>query len=108
MTKAATLRALLDRPGLVAAVGAHDALSAKLIEAAGFPLVWASSFTVSAAQRAMPDVNLLTMTENVEVARYINDAITLPVIADCDNGYGNAVNVIRTVEEYEKIGRAHV
>lgn len=108
MTKAAQLRALLHRPGLVAAVGAHDALSAKLIEAAGFPVVWASSFTVSAAQRAMPDVNLLTMTENVEAARHINDAITLPVIADCDNGYGNAVNVIRTVEEYEKAGVAGI
>ncbi|MBI4588361.1 MAG: isocitrate lyase/phosphoenolpyruvate mutase family protein [Candidatus Rokubacteria bacterium] len=108
MTKARKLRELLDRPGLVAAVGAHDALSAKLIEAAGFPLVWASSFTVAASQRAMPDVNLLTMTENVEAARYIHDAVSIPVIADCDNGYGNAVNVIRTVEEYEKAGIAGI
>ncbi|MBI4610496.1 MAG: isocitrate lyase/phosphoenolpyruvate mutase family protein [Candidatus Rokubacteria bacterium] len=104
MTKAARLRALLRQPGTVAAVGAHDALSAKLIEAAGFPVVWSSSFTVAAAQRAMPDVNLLTMTENLEVARYINDAVAIPVIADCDNGYGNAINVMRTVEEYEKAG----
>ena len=108
MTKAAKLRALLRQPGIVIAVGAHDALSARLIEAAGFPAAWASSFTVSAAQRAMPDVNLLTMTENLEVARHINDAVTLPVIADCDNGYGNAINVIRTVEEYEKAGIAGI
>ncbi|MBI4241887.1 MAG: isocitrate lyase/phosphoenolpyruvate mutase family protein [Candidatus Rokubacteria bacterium] len=108
MTKSAKLRAHLRRPGAVLAVGAHDALSAKLVEAAGIPVVWASSFTVSAAQRAMPDVNLLTMTENLEVARHINDAVSVPVIADCDNGYGNAINVIRTVEEYEKAGIAGI
>lgn len=106
MSKARALRELLAAPGLVPAVGAHDALSAKLIEAAGFPVVWSSSFTVSAAQRAMPDVNLLTMTENLEAARHINNAVRLPVIADCDNGYGNAVNVVRTVEEYERAGIA--
>jgi len=78
MTKAARLRALLARPGLIPMVGAHDALSARLIEAAGFPVVWSSSFAVSAAQRAMPDVNLLTMTESLEAARAINDAIGLP------------------------------
>jgi phosphoenolpyruvate phosphomutase len=68
--------------------------------------VWSSSFTVSAAQRAMPDVNLLTMTETLEAARHIDRAVSLPVIADCDNGYGNAVNVVRTVEEYERAGIA--
>lgn len=107
-TRTARLRSLLRAPGAVVAVGAHDALSARLIEAAGFPVVWASSFTVAAAQRAMPDVNLLTMTENLEVARHINDAVTVPVIADCDNGYGNAINVLRTVEEYEKAGIAGI
>ncbi|OGK99672.1 MAG: phosphoenolpyruvate mutase [Candidatus Rokubacteria bacterium RIFCSPHIGHO2_12_FULL_73_22] len=106
MSKAAILRDLLARPGLVPAVGAHDALSARLIEAAGFPVVWSSSFTVSAAQRAMPDVNLLTMTETLEAAAHINRAVGLPVVADCDNGYGNAVNVVRTVEEYERAGIA--
>ncbi len=108
MTKSALLRSLLRRPGLVPMVGAHDALSARLIEAAGFPLVWSSSFAVSAAQRAMPDVNLLTMTENLETARYINDAVSIPVIADADNGYGNVVNVVRTVEEYERAGVAGI
>ena len=108
MTKAALLRATLRRPGLVPMVGAHDALSAKLIEAAGFPVIWSSSFAVSAAQRAVPDVNLLTMTENLEAAKYINDAVTAPVIADVDNGYGNVVNVVRTVEEYERAGIAGI
>jgi phosphoenolpyruvate phosphomutase len=106
MSKAQALRQLLARPGLVAAVGAHDALSARLVEAAGFPVVWSSSFTVSAAQRAMPDVNLLTMSETLEAARHIDRAVDIPVIADCDNGYGNAVNVVRTVEEYERAGIA--
>jgi phosphoenolpyruvate phosphomutase len=108
MSKARALRELLARPGLVPAVGAHDALSAKLIEAAGFPVVWSSSFTVSAAQRAMPDVNLLTMTETLEAARHIDNAVSVPVIADCDNGYGNVVNVVRTVEEYERAGIAGI
>ncbi len=54
----------------------------------------------------MPDVNLLTMTETLEAARHINNAVGIPVIADCDNGYGNAVNVVRTVEEYERAGIA--
>src|SRR6266508_2020568 len=104
MTKAALLRAILRPPGLVPMVGAHDALSAKLIEAAGFPVIWSSSFAVSAAQRAVPDVNLLTMTENLEAAKYINDAVIAPVIADVDNGYGNVVNGVRTVEEYQRAG----
>ncbi|MFQ5521048.1 MAG: isocitrate lyase/phosphoenolpyruvate mutase family protein, partial [Candidatus Methylomirabilia bacterium] len=108
MTKAARLRALLRQPGIVIAVGAHDALSAKLIEGAGFPVVWASSFTVAASQRAMPDVNLLTMTETLEVAHHINDAVSVPVLADCDNGYGNAINVMRTVEEYARLGIAGI
>jgi len=108
VSKARALRELLARPGLLVAVGAHDALSARLIEAAGFPIVWSSSFTVSAAQRAMPDVNLLTMTETLEAARHIDRAVSVPVIADCDNGYGNAVNVVRTVQEYERAGIAGI
>lgn len=108
MTKSGLLRAILRRPGLVPMVGAHDALSAKLIEAAGFPVIWSSSFAVSAAQRAVPDVNLLTMTENLEAARYVDEAVAAPVIADVDNGYGNVVNVVRTVEEYERAGIAGI
>ena len=99
MQKARRLRELLQRPGAVAAVGAHDALSARLIERAGFDAIWASGFAISAAQFALPDANILTMTENLEVIRHITQATALPVIADCDNGYGNAVNVIRTVTE---------
>ena len=84
-------------------VGAHSALSAKLVEEAGFDGVWVSGFEVSASY-GIPDANLLTMTENMEVAKQINGGIGIPVIADCDNGYGNVINVIRTVEGYEGIG----
>jgi phosphoenolpyruvate phosphomutase len=70
--------------------------------------VWASGFTISAAQFALPDANILTMTENLDVTRQMVRATTLPVIADCDNGYGNAINVIRTVNEYEAAGVAAI
>ncbi len=107
-SKATQLRALLQREGPVLVVGAHDAISAKLIERAGFDAVWVSSFGVSAAQKCLPDANVLTMTESLDVAKNVNAAIEIPVIADCDNGYGNAINLIRTVTEYEQSGIASV
>ncbi|MBI1870711.1 MAG: isocitrate lyase/phosphoenolpyruvate mutase family protein [Chlamydiae bacterium] len=108
MNKPSLLRNLFNRPSPILAVGAHDALSAKLIEEAGFDAIWAGGFGISAAQKCLPDANFLTMTENLEVAKNINEAVLLPVIADCDNGYGNALNVMRTVIEYEKIGIAGI
>src|SRR5688500_12646864 len=97
MEKARQSRELLRRPGAIVAVGAHDALSARLIERAGFAAVWASGFAISAAQFALPDANVLTMTENLTVIKQMHMATELPIIADIDNGYGNAVNVMRTV-----------
>src|SRR5918999_1964942 len=108
MDKARQLRELLRRTGAIVAVGAHDALSARLIERAGFDAVWASGFAISAAQFALPDANLLTMTENLEIIRQMSRATNLPVIADIDNGYGNAVNVMRTIIEYEAAGVAAI
>jgi phosphoenolpyruvate phosphomutase len=108
MEKARRLRELLRRPGAIVAVGAHDALSARLIERAGFDAVWASGFAISAAQFALPDANLLTMTENLDIIRQMIRATELPVIADIDNGYGNAVNVMRTIIEYEAAGVAAI
>src|SRR5512134_3850306 len=93
-----------ERPVLLAA-GAHDALSAKLAEEAGFDAIWASGFGISAVQ-AVPDANILTLTETLDAVRRICDAVRIPVVADCDNGYGNAINVIRTVEDYEADGIA--
>jgi len=106
-SKPALLRERLAGPGLVIAVGAHDALCAKLIEEAGFDAVWASGFGISAVS-AVPDANILTMTENLDAVKRIADAVELPVIADCDTGYGNAINVMRTVHEYERTGAAGI
>src|SRR5512147_780732 len=101
------LRRLLERPGVALAAGAHDALSAKLAEEAGFDAVWASGFGISAVQ-ALPDANILTLTETLEAVRRICDAVTVPVVADCDNGWGNAINVMRTAAEFERAGAAGI
>ena len=98
---------LFGRPGVVLAAGAHDALSAKLAEEAGFDAVWASGFGISAVQ-AGPDANILTLTETLEAVRRICDAVSVPVVADCDNGYGNAINVMRTASEFERAGAAGI
>jgi phosphoenolpyruvate phosphomutase len=95
-----------DHPVLLAA-GAHDALTAKLAAEAGFDAVWASGFGISAVQ-ALPDANILTLTETLDAVRRICDAVDIPVIADCDNGYGNAINVMRTVTEFERAGAAGI
>jgi len=101
------LLSLLDGPRVALAAGAHDALSAKLAEEAGFDAVWASGFGISAVQ-AVPDANILTLTETLEAVRRICDAVQVPVVADCDNGYGNAINVMRTASEFERAGAAGI
>src|SRR5215470_18576905 len=95
-------QSLPEHPVLLAA-GAHDALSAKLAEEAGFDAIWASGFGISAVQ-AVPDANILTLTETLDAVRRIVDAVGIPVVADCDNGYGNAINVMRTASEFERAG----
>src|ERR1043165_133496 len=88
--------------------GAHDALSAVLLERAGFSALWVSGFAVSAAQFAMPDVNLFSMTESVDATRRICEAVQVPVIVDADNGFGDATNAMRAVREYGLAGAAGV
>lgn len=90
------------------AAGVYDALSAQLAQAAGFPAVMTSGFAVSAALLGQPDVEVYTMTENVGVARNVANAVKIPVIADADTGYGNAINAMRTVREFEQAGVAAV
>jgi phosphoenolpyruvate phosphomutase len=107
MNKAILLRQLLRRPQPVVLAGAHNGLSARLVQEAGFDAVWASGFEISASH-GVPDANILTMAENLAVTKNINDSVSIPVVADCDNGYGNAINVMRMVEEYEKAGIAGV
>lgn len=107
MTKAAKLRVLLQGKETIIVAGAHSALSAKLVEEAEFHAIWASGFEISTL-RGVPDANILTMAELLEVAKEINEPVAIPVIADCDNGFGNAINVIRAVQEYEKGGIAGI
>src|SRR5436189_5226302 len=92
----AQLRELLRRPGPALVLGAHDALSAKLAEEAGFDVIWASGFGISAVN-ALPDANILTMSETFDAVRRMSDAVRLPAIADWDNGCGNAIDVSVTV-----------
>ena len=88
--------------------GAHDPLSARLVERAGFPAVWLSGFCVSATYLGMPDVNLLSMSESADVARRVAASVNIPVIVDADNGFGDATNAARAVREYGMAGVAGV
>ena len=88
--------------------GAHDAMSAVLLERAGFPAIWVSGFGVSAAQFAMPDVNLVSMTESIDATRRICESIKVPVIVDADNGFGDETNAHRAVREFGLAGAAGV
>src|SRR5919109_966654 len=108
MHNASKLRAALKRPGALKVVGAHDALSARLIEQAGFDGVWASGFAISASLKCIPDASFITSSEQLEIERNIAEAVNIPVIADCDTGYGNALNVMRTVTERERAGVAAI
>jgi len=97
------LRALLAKPGYVVVPGTYDTLTARLVQVAGFDAVYLTGGGYSRAN-GYPDVGLLTMTE---VAQWISrtvEAVDIPVIADMDAGYGNALNVVRSVREYEKTG----
>lgn len=100
------LRELLSKGQLVPAAGVYDSMSARLVEAAGFPAVYMSGFGVTASLLGRPDIGLLGMSEMAQASRRIVAAVDVPVIADADTGYGNAINVIRTVQEYEAAGVA--
>jgi carboxyvinyl-carboxyphosphonate phosphorylmutase len=107
-TPAARLRLLLAGPEIVQAPGAYDALSARIVEAAGFPVVYMTGFGSSAGLLGRPDVGLLSAAEMVENARRMAAAIAVPLVADADTGYGNPLNVMRTVEMYEAAGVAGI
>ena len=88
--------------------GCYDALGARLIEQAGFDAAYMTGFGTAAGLLGRPDVGLLGLAEMVDNARRISSAIDLPVLADADTGYGNQINVIRTVQEYERAGVAGI
>src|SRR5688572_15557205 len=101
------LRQLLTSTPLLVP-GCYDAMSAKVLEQAGFPAVYMTGYGTSLSLLGLPDAGLATMTEMHLNARYIAGAVSVPVIADADNGYGNAINVIRTVREYVGTGVAGI
>lgn len=100
------LRRLLAEPGIHIMPGVYDALSARLAEQVGFRVLNIGGAMVANAMLGLPDVGLATLTEMVEQIRRVTAATTVPSIADADTGYGNAVNVVRTVREYEAAGAA--
>src|SRR5437763_11192960 len=107
MLNTTRLRELLVQRGLVVAAGAYDGLSARLIAQAGFSLVYRSGVGTAASVLGQPDVGLLTMSEMVDRAAALTAVIgDLPLIADADTGYGNPINVRRTIREYERAGVA--
>jgi len=105
MTTRQALRRLIAQGGYTMVPGAYDTLTARLVEAAGFAAVYLTGGGYSRAS-GYPDLGLLTLTENTQFIGRTVEAVTIPVIADADTGYGNAINVIRTVREYEKTGVA--
>lgn len=98
------LKQMIDRKQFVEAPGVFDALSARIAETKGFPALYMTGYGTAAALFGYPDIGLLTMTEMVESAKRIADVVSIPIICDADTGYGNPVNMYRTVREFEKAG----
>jgi 2-methylisocitrate lyase-like PEP mutase family enzyme len=107
MNSRTVFKELLKRNRLLVAPGCFDGLSARLAQEAGFEAVYMSGGAV-ARSMGIPDIGLVTMSEAIERAGQIVSAITIPIIADADTGYGNAVNLVRTIREFERIGVAAV
>ncbi len=108
MNRANQLRRSLSQDRLLIAPGAFDCLSAKAVEIAGFPALYMTGMGTSASRLGLPDYGLATMTEMVHNAHAISAAVQVPVIADADTGYGNELNMTRTIHEYERSGAAGV
>jgi 2-methylisocitrate lyase-like PEP mutase family enzyme len=108
MRASAKLRALMQQRKTIIAPGCFNALSAKVLDSVGFPALYMTGYGTSLSLLGMPDAGLATMGEMQLNARYIANAVSTPVIADADNGYGNAINVMRTVREYIQTGVAAI
>jgi 2-methylisocitrate lyase-like PEP mutase family enzyme len=107
MNSRQTLKRLLRRNRLLVAPGCFDGLSARLVEGAGFEAAYLSGGAV-ARSMGIPDIGLVTLSETIERAAQVVGAVKIPVIADADTGYGNAVNLVRTVREFERVGVAAI
>ena len=107
MSDRASLRSAITRFGLVQVMACHSPLSALLAEEAGFDGLWASGFEFSALM-GLPDASLVSMTQHLEMMRAIADRVRIPIVADIDTGFGNAINVMHAVRQYEAAGAAAV
>tara|TARA_B100000953_G_scaffold295737_1_gene287360 strand:- start:149 stop:1045 length:897 start_codon:yes stop_codon:yes gene_type:complete len=107
MSKSDILRKDLESKSILKVGGAFDAMSAKLVEINGFDAIWAGSFAISATH-ALPDASILTMTEFLYSASNMEAACNIPIIADCDTGFGGPSNVSHMVKKYEKSGIAAI
>ena len=103
-----SLRSLLAARRAVVAPGAYDALTARLVEEAGFPVVFLSGAGVSYSRLCRPDIGLVTLSEMADKVAELSSAVDIPVIADGDNGHGNAVNLMRAVELFERAGASAI
>jgi len=108
MGQSQKLKSILEQPEILVAPGCYDAISARLIERAGFKATFMGGFAVSASRIGMPDAGLISYTEMRDQGQNICDAVSIPVLGDGDTGYGNAINAKRTVEGYAKAGMACV
>lgn len=108
MKKTTALKQLAEGDEVVLSPGVYDALSAKLAEQAGFKTALITGYGVSAAMLGEPDFGLLTMAEMLDVTRRVTAAVDIPIVVDADTGYGNAINVLRTVKEFERAGAAGI
>jgi carboxyvinyl-carboxyphosphonate phosphorylmutase len=101
-------RELLNQPGIIRSLGAHDVFTARLIEAAGLETVFLGGFGTSASLLGLPDVGFITLSEMADAVRRMAQAVNVPVVADGDTGHGDLHNVVRTVREFERAGAAGV
>lgn len=108
MNSRVELKKMVEAKEILVAPGAHDVLTARVIEQAGFKAVYMTGYGQAASALGKPDVGLLTLTEMVDRAAKFVSAVKIPVIADADTGFGNALSVMRTVELYEKAGVAAI
>ncbi|GAA0586894.1 isocitrate lyase/PEP mutase family protein [Streptomyces crystallinus] len=108
MAAGTTLKTLLEGREIVMAPGAPDSMTARLVEAAGFPAVYMTGFGATASRLGMPDIGLLSQTEMTEHARNMTRAVSIPVVADADTGYGGPSNIDRTVREFMQAGAAAI
>ncbi len=105
---AAQLRELMEKPGIIKTLGAHDVLTAVLVEQCGFDSVFIGGFGTSASLYGLPDLNFLGMTEMVDATRRMAHRLSIPVVADADTGHGDLHNVMRCVTEFEGAGAAGI